>query len=60
MMEEYNYDPTDSGSGNIGFICSASLFFTKNTHVLVCLTVLLSSTHDNAAIERNLPKKLLV
>jgi hypothetical protein len=27
---------------------------------LVCLTVLLSSTHDNAAIERNLPKKLLV
>jgi hypothetical protein len=35
VMKEYKYDPTDSGSLSIGLVCFASLFFTKDTHVLV-------------------------
>ena len=40
LMEEYKYDPTDSEGQALSFdlVCSASLFFAKDTHVLVCLT----------------------
>ena len=38
VMKEYKCDPTDRGRESIGLVCSTSLFFTNNTHVLVCLT----------------------
>lgn len=37
-MKGYTYDATDSGRWSTGLVCSASLFFTNNTHVLVHLT----------------------
>ena len=40
-MKEYKYDPIDSGrwARSLGLVCSALLFFSKDTHVLVCLTL---------------------
>ena len=40
MMKEYIYDPTGSGQQalSFGLVCSTSLFFNKDTHVLVRLT----------------------
>jgi hypothetical protein len=37
VMKECKYDPTGSKSWSIGSFCSASLFFTKDKHVLVHL-----------------------
>jgi hypothetical protein len=39
MMKEYKYGPTDSGSLNIGLLCSALLFFAHEIHVLASLTL---------------------
>jgi hypothetical protein len=41
VMKAYNYDPTDSGRPalSIGLLCSASLLFSNDWHVLVCLTL---------------------
>jgi hypothetical protein len=38
-MKEGVYDTTDSGGRalSIGLVCSASLFFAKDTHVLILL-----------------------
>ena len=40
LMREYKYDPTDSGRGalSLHLVCSASLFFTKDMHLLVLLS----------------------
>ena len=40
LMKKYKYDPTESGRDalSLGLVCSTSLFFTNNNHVLVCLT----------------------
>ena len=40
LVGEYKYDPTDSERRalSFGLVCSALLFFDKDTHVLVCLT----------------------
>jgi hypothetical protein len=40
LMKECSYESTDSGRRalSIGLVCSASLFFINNTHVLVLLT----------------------
>ena len=38
VTKEYKYDPTDSGSRNIGLFCSTLLFFANNMHILVCFT----------------------
>ena len=42
VMKKYKYDPTDSGRGDIGLVCSALLFFSNNTRVLVCLTCIVA------------------
>lgn len=38
VLKECKHDPTDRGPLNIGELCSASLFFDNDTHILVCLT----------------------
>lgn len=40
LIKEYKYDPTDSWRKvlSLGLLCSTSLFFTNNTHILVSLT----------------------
>ena len=40
LIKEYKYEPTESGRQalSFGLVCSTLLFFTKDTHVLVCLT----------------------
>ena len=42
LVGEYKYDPTDSGRGalSLGLVCSASLFFAKDTNVLVQLVIM--------------------
>lgn len=42
LMKEYKYDSTDSGRGalSLGLVCSASLFFAKDTNVLVQLVIM--------------------
>ena len=35
-MNKYKYDLTDNGALSFGLICSTSLFFAKDMHVLVC------------------------
>jgi hypothetical protein len=37
-MKKYKYNPTDNVSGSIGLVCSISLFFANDAHVLVRLT----------------------
>ena len=39
-MKEYKYDLTDRGgwAPSLGLVCSASLFFANDIHILVCLT----------------------
>jgi hypothetical protein len=40
LMKEYTNDPTDSGTTalSIGLVCSSSIFFTNDMHVLARLT----------------------
>lgn len=40
VMEDYKYDPTDSGNWSTGLLCPASLSFSNDKLVLVHLTQL--------------------
>ena len=39
VQKEYKYDIIDSGNLSIVLLCFALLFFTKDMHVLGCLTL---------------------
>jgi hypothetical protein len=59
MMKKYKSNPTDRGNWSIGLLYSASLFFTNNVDVLVCLTLWLLSFTCGDDREK-LTKELLI
>ena len=46
LMKECKYDPTGTGRGvlSIDLVCSALIFFTKDTHALALLTCVAEAT----------------
>jgi len=60
LMKEYKYDPTDSGRGTlVWFALPRYSSLTTHTHIWLPYIELLSSTCNNAAIDRNSSKSCL-
>ena len=58
VIKHYKYDPTDSGRWalSIGLVCSVSLFFAKDSHVLAHLTPCCWAQHMVSLPLRDSPK----
>jgi hypothetical protein len=54
------YDPTNSGILSTGLLCSTSIVFANDTHILVHLTLCLPSSTSGDAREKKLTKELFV